>query len=297
MIVARRGLDKFLPDDHMVSHHQVHFKDASHISYLRAESVHLVLTSPPYWRIKDYGGADQIGYNDTLGEYRRKLLGVWENCVRVLKAGCKLVINIGDMFFPTTPTQRYHIVPLHAHLIEDITTTFPDTMTYLGTINWRKVTTSRTSGGGKVMGCYPYPRNGLFFVNQEFILIFRKNGDDPRPSPAVKEQSKLSSAEWREYFKDVWTFPGARQDQHGAVFPEELPKRIIRMYTFVGDTVLDPFIGSGTMTKVAAEWARNSIGFEIGFQTRDGVDWRKVVQQKIQSATKGTPFKVDFITS
>ncbi|MHA1265260.1 MAG: DNA-methyltransferase [Candidatus Helarchaeota archaeon] len=303
MIVLGKGLDNFLSNSAgaeaipLLSQHKVYFKDAINIKELEPESVHLILTSPPYWNIKDYGNAKQIGYHDTLEEYINKLNAIWRECVRVLKPGCKMAINIGDLFVSAKKGQQiYQVIPLHAYIINDILSSFQDNIVYLGTINWRKVTTSNTSGGGKIMGSYPYPRNGYFFVNQEFIMIFRKKGKDPRPTPKIKEESKLSLDQWREYFKDVWTFPGIKQVHHIAMFPDELPKRLIRMYTFLGDTVLDPFLGSGTTTKVAIELQRNSIGFEIGFQPANNLNWKKVIKDKISAAEKGFPFKIDFIS-
>ncbi|MHA1425789.1 MAG: DNA-methyltransferase [Candidatus Helarchaeota archaeon] len=302
MIVSGQGLKKYLVDSQsgkvqpIRSRHKIYFQDAINMKELETESVHLILTSPPYWNIKDYGNEAQIGFNDTLAEYINKLNKIWGECVRVLKPGCKMAIDIGDMFISAKKSKQiYQIIPLHAYIINDIASSFREEMVYLGTINWRKVTTSNTSGGGKVMGSYPYPRNGYFFVNQEFIMIFRKKGKDSKPSPEVKEKSKLTLDEWRAFFKDVWTFPGIKQEHHIAMFPDELAWRLIRMYTFVGDTILDPFLGSGTTTKVAVELERNSIGFELGFQTKSGQNWKKVIKDKIKSARQGTPFQIEFI--
>ena len=113
------------------------------------------------------------------------------------------------------------------------------------------------------MGSYPYPRNGILKIDYEFILIFKKPGKSPGVSAEIKEQSRLSHEDWNEYFRGHWNFPGERQTNHLAMFPEELPKRLIRMFSFVGDTVLDPFLGSGTTTLAAINNKRNSIGFEV----------------------------------
>jgi hypothetical protein len=132
----------------------------------------------------------------------------------------------------------------------------------MGSIIWQKKTTMHTTGGANVMGSYPYPGNGMVEIDYEFILIFKKPGKK-MVSPEIKELSKLSKEEWKEYFSGHWHFPGERQIGHEAMFPEELPKRLIKMYTFVGDTVLDPFLGSGTTIKAAIDLNRDAIGYEI----------------------------------
>ena len=147
---------------------------------------------------------------------------------------------------------------------------------YLGSIIWQKVTVSRPSGGGIFMGSYPYPRNGMVFMNYEFILIFRKPGKGPKADQEIKERSKLTKEEWKEYFYSNWSFRGAHQKEHIAMFPDELPKRLIKMFTFVDDTVLDPFLGSGTTCKVAKELNRNSIGVEIN------PDFVDIIKEKVE---------------
>lgn len=224
------------------------------------ESIDLVVTSPPYWHIKDYGVEGQIGYGQTLHEYLKDLYRVWKECYRVLKPGRRLCINIGDQFARSIIYGRYKIIPLHAEFIamcEDIG------FDYMGAIIWQKKTTMNTTGGANVMGSYPYPPNGMIEIDYEFILIFKKPGKSPKVDRETKEMSKLSKEEWKEYFYGHWYFGGARQIGHEAMFPEELPKRLIKMYTFVGDVVLDPFLGSGTTVKAALDLSRNGIGYEI----------------------------------
>jgi len=133
----------------------------------------------------------------------------------------------------------------------------------MGAIIWQKVTTSNTTGGGVQMGSYPYPRNGILKLDYEFILIFKKLGDAPKPTIERKEQSKMTAEEWNAFFAGHWNFAGARQNNHIAMFPEELPRRLIKMFSFVGDTVLDPFMGSGTTSLAARNTGRNSLGYEI----------------------------------
>jgi len=133
----------------------------------------------------------------------------------------------------------------------------------MGAIIWQKTTTMNTTGGATIMGSFPYPRNGIIKLDYEFILIFKKLGETPIVSREIKEKSKMSKEEWNQYFTGHWNFNGAKQDKHLAMYPEELPKRLIKMFSFVGDTVLDPFLGSGTTTLAAKNLNRNSVGFEI----------------------------------
>jgi site-specific DNA-methyltransferase (adenine-specific) len=133
----------------------------------------------------------------------------------------------------------------------------------MGAIIWQKVTTCNTTGGATIMGSFPYPRNGIIKLDYEFILIFKKYGTAPTVSKEIKERSKLSIEEWNQYFTGHWHFAGEKQDQHLAMFPEELPRRLIKMFSFVGDTVLDPFLGSGTTSLAARNLERNCIGYEI----------------------------------
>lgn len=236
------------------------------------ESVHLIITSPPYWQLKDYGHKEQIGFNDTYEDYINHLNLVWKECFRVLCPSCRLGVNIGDQFARSVYYGRYKIIPIRTEIIKFCETIGFD---YMGAIIWQKVTTMNTTGGATVMGSFPYPRNGIVKLDYEFILLFKKVGDPPRVSKERKEKSKLTTKEWNEYFYGHWNFPGEKQDEHLAVFPEELPRRLIRMFSFIGDTVLDPFLGSGTTTLAAKNLDRNSIGYEINR------DFLPLIKQKI----------------
>ncbi len=223
-------------------------------------SVDLVVTSPPYWHLKDYGITGQIGYGQNLHDYLRDLYRVWRECLRVFRPGGRLCVNVGDQFARAAVYGRYKIIPLHSEIIgqgEELGFDF------MGAIIWQKKTTMNTTGGATVMGSYPYPPNGLVEIDYEFILILKKPGPGKKVEKEIKEASKLTKEEWKEYFSGHWHFGGARQLGHEAMFPEELPRRLIRMFTFPGDTVLDPFLGSGTTVKAALELGRNALGYEI----------------------------------
>ncbi len=233
--------------------------DSREMREVKDESIDLVVTSPPYWHIKDYGTPGQIGYGQSLHEYLKNLYVVWKECFRVLKPGTRLCINIGDQFLRSIIYGRYKIAPIHAEFISQCEELNFD---YMGSIIWQKKTTMNTTGGASVMGSYPHPPNGIIEMDYEFILIFKKQGKKTA-TMEIKEKSKLTKEEWKEYFLGHWYFNGEKQDKHIAMFPEELPKRLIKMFTFVGDVVLDPFLGSGTTNKVALNLNRNSIGYEI----------------------------------
>jgi len=243
-----------------MSYHKIITGDSRKMDAVDDESVHLIVTSPPYWQLKDYGSEEQIGYNDSYQDYINNLNLVWNQCYRVLHKGCRLCINIGDQFARSVYYGRYKIIPIRTEIIKFCETIGFD---YMGAIIWQKVTTCNTTGGATIMGSFPYPRNGIVKLDYEFILIFKKLGKQPKVSKQIKEQSELSKNEWNEYFYGHWNFSGEKQNNHLAPFPEELPKRLIKMFSFVGDTVLDPFLGSGTTSLAALKLSRNSIGYEI----------------------------------
>lgn len=241
--------------------HKIINGDSRIMKELDNESIHLIITSPPYWQLKDYGTDNQIGFHDSYENYINNLNLVWNECNRVLHKGCRLCINIGDQFARSVYYGRYKVIPIRTEIIKFCETIGLD---YMGAIIWQKTTTMNTSGGGSVMGSFPYPRNGIIKLDYEFILIFKKQGNPPKPTKENKELSKMTTEEWNTNFNGHWNFAGAKQNGgHLAMFPEELPKRLIQMFAFVGDTVLDPFLGSGTTSLVARLLDRNSVGYEI----------------------------------
>jgi DNA modification methylase len=222
-------------------------------------AVQLVVTSPPYWSIKDYDHPGQIGCTQSYEEYLDALQCVWRECLRVLEPGCKLAVNIGDQFV-RGGAERYGVKPIQADTICSCRTLGYEC---LGSIIWRKVTTTKTTGGGVWMGSIYYPRDGYVTYEHEYIMLFRKPGKYRPPAKELRALSRLTKAQRSEWFRGIWELAPARQDAHCAVFPLALPERIIRMFSFVGDTVLDPFLGSGTTLEAARDWGRNSIGIEL----------------------------------
>ena len=234
--------------------------DSRQMSELADNSVHLIVTSPPYWQLKDYGTEDQIGFNHDYETYINQLNLTWQECFRVLHNGCRLCINIGDQFARSVYYGRYKIIPIHTEIIKFCEIIGFD---FMGSIIWQKATTMNTTGGASIMGSYPHPRNGIVKLDFEYILLFKKLGEAPKPTKEQKNNSEMTNEEWNTYFNGHWYFPGAKQDKHLAMFPEELPHRLIKMFSFPGEKVLDPFLGSGTTSLAAKKLYRCSVGYEI----------------------------------
>ncbi len=253
--------------------HRIITGDSRHMGELKDKSVQLVITSPPYWQLKDYGTKDQIGFNDSYENYINNLNLVWNECYRVLDNGCRLCVNIGDQFARSVYYGRYKVIPIRTEIIKFCESVGFD---YMGAIIWQKKTTTNTTGGATIMGSFPVPRNGILSIDYEFILLFKKLGTPRKPDREIKEASNMSKEEWKEYFSGHWNFGGTKQDGHIAMFPEELPRRLVKMFAFVGDTVLDPFMGSGTTSLAAKNLNRNSIGYEINR------DFIPIIEKKLQ---------------
>lgn len=228
---------------------------------MESGSVSLVVTSPPYGTLKDYKVKGQLTAHRSYRRYIERLSQVWGECKRVLHDGGRLCINIGDQFLPTKLPHFHMVRPIHADIIKQGQDLELD---YMGSIIWHKVKKREASGGGAVIGSYPYPPEVLIDYDHEYILIFRKPGRYPEIQPHLKEASKIEPEEWNKLTNSSsWNFPGERQTFHPAPFPLELPTRLIKMFSFSGDTILDPFVGSGTTLLAAMHLGRQSVGIDL----------------------------------
>lgn len=244
--------------------HKFHNADARKIDFLEAESVHLVLTSPPYWILKEYRHTDgQLGFINDYEEFLSELDKVWEKCYHALVPGGRLICVVGDVCLSRRKNSAGHtVVPLHASIQEHCRKIgFHN----LSTIIWHKIANANyeVEGAGGFLG-KPYEPNAVIKNDIEFILMERKPGGYRKPSNAARILSIIPEDRYRQFFQQIWTgLPGASTKNHPAPYPLDLAERLIRMFSFVGDIVLDPFMGTGTTNVAAAKWGRNSIGVEI----------------------------------
>lgn len=240
-------------------------RDARDLDLLPDGSVHLVLTSPPYWTLKKYRDhQDQLGEVQDYETFLAELDKVWRHCYRLLVPGGRLVCVVGDVCLSRRKNQgRHTVVPLHASIQEHCRTIGFDN---LAPIIWHKIANAAyeaTGNGGGFLG-KPFEPNAVIKNDIEFILMERKPGGYRSPSLATRVLSVISAENHSQWFQAIWTgVTGASTRQHPAPYPAELAERLVRMFSFVGDIVLDPFAGTGTTTVAAARWARNSIAVEI----------------------------------
>lgn len=244
--------------------HNLLLGDARQIPNLPPESVHLVLTSPPYWTLKDYRDTEgQLGHIGDYNEFLRELDRVWRHCFQALVPGGRLICVVGDVCLSRRENAgRHTVIPLHASIQEHCRGIGFDN---LAPIIWHKISNAayEVEGGGGFLG-KPYEPNAVIKNDIEFILMERKPGGYRSPDLPTKVLSLISAENHKRWFQQIWTgITGASTKHHPAPYPIELAERLIRMFSFVGDTVLDPFLGTGTTSVAAASWGRNSIGYEV----------------------------------
>ncbi|MBM3494553.1 MAG: site-specific DNA-methyltransferase [Armatimonadetes bacterium] len=236
--------------------------DARELGFLPDSSVHLVVTSPPYWNLKRYHDhPDQMGHIEDYERFLLELERVWRHVYRVLVPGGRLVCVVGDVCVSRRRYGRHLVFPLHADICVVCRRIGFDN---LNPIIWHKISNAsyEVTNGSKFLG-KPYEPNAIIKNDIEFILMQRKPGGYRQPSPEQRDQSRLSKDDFAEWFRQTWDIPGASTAQHPAPFPLELASRLVRMFSFSGDTVLDPFCGSGTTMVAALRSGRNSIVIEI----------------------------------
>lgn len=245
--------------------HELIHDDARNISCHVSGGVQLVVTSPPYWTLKRYRDTEgQLGHISDYDEFLTELDRVWKSCFDLLVSGGRLICVVGDVCLSRRKNEgRHTVVPLHAAIQERCRRIGFDN---LAPIIWQKIANAAyevENGGGGFLG-KPYEPNALVKNDVEFVLMQRKPGGYRTPSPQVRILSVISSDEHKRWFQQIWTgLPGASTKEHPAPYPLELAERLIRMFSFVGDTILDPFMGTGTTALAAARCGRNSVNFEI----------------------------------
>jgi len=279
----------------------VFYRDSRTMRELPGESVHLVVTSPPYYNVKNYAldgyqerktntrAKAQIGDLKNYDDYIKEMLAVWRECCRVLKPNGKLVINAPLMPIPKSVFSNFHTRYIF-NIASDIERSILKRLKKMHLYDvyvW-----NRTNPGKNLMfGSYPYPRNFYAQNTIEFVSVFVKEGKpDARPMEKIKKQSKLTQKEWVSFTRQVWDLPVPNKKDlafgsHCALMPEEIVERCVRLFTFVDDIVLDPFAGSGTTLKVAKEWGRKYVGYETV------KSYARLIDAKLARAEQNGKFK------
>jgi DNA modification methylase len=244
------------------THHFLVHGDARDLSFIKNESVHLIVTSPPYWTLKRYREhPEQMGHIEDYENFIAELSKVWKECYRILTPGGRLICVVGDVCLSRKKYGRHVVVPLHADIAVSCRKIGFDN---LNPIIWHKIAnaTYEVSNGSKFLG-KPYEPNSIIKNDIEFILMQRKPGGYRQPTERQRDLSKISKEEYKEWFQQFWNITGASTKEHPAPFPLELANRLVRMFSFYGDAVVDPFCGTGTTMLAAIKSHRNSIGVEI----------------------------------
>ena len=243
--------------------HELRLQDARSLR-LKPESIHLVVTSPPYWTLKDYNVHDaQMGYITDYEKFLRELDKVWRRCYKALVPGGRLVCVVGDVCLSRRKNKGEHtVVPLHASIQEHCRRIG---YVNLAPIIWYKIANAsyEVPNGSSFLG-KPYEPNAVIKNDIEYVLMERKGGGYRKPTVDERVLSVISDENHKAWFQQIWQgLTGASTRHHPAPYPLQIAERLVRMFSFVGDTVLDPFLGTGTTSVAAAKWGRNSIGVEV----------------------------------
>jgi modification methylase len=267
--------------EQLPTRHDLHRADSRAIDFLAPQSVHLIVTSPPYWTLKDYNASEgQLGYISDYDQFLDELDKVWRACFDALVPGGRLICVVGDVCLSRRRNKGEHLVmPLHAS-IQDRCRKLG--FNNLAPIIWHKIANAvyeATGNGGGFLG-KPYEPNAVIKNDIEFILMERKPGGYRSPSLPTRILSVIPANQHKTWFQQIWTgVTGASTKDHPAPYPLQLAERLIRMFSFVGDTVLDPFMGTGTTNVAAAKWGRNSVGIETD------PDYFEMAARRIDSET------------
>lgn len=252
------------PEDPHENTYALRLGDArSVLAAIPDESVHLIVTSPPYWTLKRYNDSPgQMGHIEDYEEFHDELDKVWRESLRVLVPGGRAVIVVGDVAVARRDFGRHLVFPVHSDIQVRCRKIGFDN---LNPIIWYKIANARfevNNGNPGFLG-KPYEPNAIIKNDMEYILMQRKPGGYRKPTELQRELSRISKEDFQAWFRQIWTLTGASTRNHPAPFPLEIAERLIRMFSFVGDTVLDPFVGTGTTVVAAARSQRSAIGVEV----------------------------------
>lgn len=242
--------------------HQMRLGDARDLGFLADESVHLIVTSPPYWSLKEYRDAPgQLGHIENYELFLDELRKVWRHALRVLVPGGRMVVVVGDVAVSRRKHGRHLVYPLHADIQVQCRKLGFDN---LNPIIWYKIANARfeVENGSSFLG-KPYEPNAIIKTDIEYILMQRKPGGYRKPTEQQRAESRISKEDFQEWFRQIWTISGSSTRDHPAPFPLELAERLVRMFSFTEDVVLDPFNGTGTTVIASALHNRRGIGVEI----------------------------------
>lgn len=276
-------------------HHKIIIEDASKNS-IKENSIGLIVTSPPppYLTIKESENEPQkVGLKESLNRYITSLIEIFDECAKALVSGGRMCINIGDQFITTAtnePSEESQIIPLHSMLLESILKKSRE-LVYLGSINWEQENEFSGGNGGKIITTGAYPKSGEILIERDYVIILRKRGKALTPSKTQKMMSRLTLEEWRTFFRDSWKI---RPDNDQKTCPLEIPLRLIKMYSFIEETVLDPFLNSdGATTLAASMLGRNSIGYGTKFDSVNKTEWKENIKERCNIKTHTLQIPLD----